>query len=121
MMRHLKRIFTAMVFAIIAVTLSACTTANPATGKSDFTPLMTPSQERQVGASEHPKILKEFGGVYDDPTIGGWVASLGGRLVANSELAKQSQMTSQAACTALRRDFLAKMVHPLRWYTSERL
>ena len=90
MMRHLKRIFTAMVFAIIAVTLSACTTANPATGKSDFTPLMTPSQERQVGASEHPKILKEFGGVYDDPAIGGWVASLGGRLVANSELAKQS-------------------------------
>lgn len=30
-------------------------------------------------------------------------------------------MTSQAACTALRRDFLAKKVHHPRWYTSERL
>ncbi len=39
----------------------------------------------------------------------------------NSELDKQSQMTSQAARTALRRDFLAKMVHHPRWYTSERL
>jgi predicted Zn-dependent protease len=50
---------------------------------------MTPGQERQIGASEHPKMLRQFGGVYDDPRIGGWVAVIGGRLVAASEMAKQ--------------------------------
>ncbi len=39
----------------------------------------------------------------------------------NSELDKQSQMMSQAACTALRRNFSTRRVHPPGWYTLERV
>lgn len=42
-------------------------------------------EERRLGAEEHPKILKRFGGVYDNPTIGAYVAEITGRLAANSD------------------------------------
>ena len=63
----------------------ACTSVNPATGDENFTLFMSPAQEARIGAEEHSKILDRFGGVYDDPKIGGYVAEIGGRLVANSE------------------------------------
>jgi predicted Zn-dependent protease len=69
--------------------LAGCAT-NPASGGSDFTPLMSPDKEREVGAAERPKILRQFGGVYQDAKIGAWIAGLGGRLVEASELAGQS-------------------------------
>lgn len=69
--------------------LSGCS-VNPATGKSDFTPFMTPAKERSVGASEHPKILTQFGGVYDDVNVGVYVAEIGARLAAKSEMAGSS-------------------------------
>ena len=77
---------TAVLLAGLAPGLGGCMTTNPATGQEQFTPLMTPAQEVQVGAEEHPKIIKRFGGVYDDPQVGGWIAQIGGALVANSEL-----------------------------------
>ena len=72
---------------LLAPVVSACVTQNPATGGQDFTPFMSPEKEVIVGAEEHPKMLKQFGGVYDDPEIGGYVASVGGRLAAHSERA----------------------------------
>ncbi|TXG83502.1 MAG: peptidase M48 Ste24p [Sphingomonadales bacterium] len=65
--------------------LTSCVT-NPATGEKDFTPLMSPAQERALGVQEHPKMLAEFGGAYPDPKISGYVAEVGGRMAANSEL-----------------------------------
>lgn len=41
---------------------------------------LTPDQERQIGAEEHPKIIEQFGGVYDDPRMGGYVAIVGAQL-----------------------------------------
>jgi len=70
---------------ILGFVAAGCST-NPATGESSFTLFMSPSDEIRVGAQEHPKILARFGGVYDDPAIGGYVAEIGGRLVANSEM-----------------------------------
>jgi predicted Zn-dependent protease len=67
---------------------AACTAVNPATGEKQFM-LMSPEDEARIGKAEHSKVLKQFGGVYDDPNIGGYVAQIGGRLVANSELAGQ--------------------------------
>ncbi|MEX2617462.1 MAG: M48 family metalloprotease [Alphaproteobacteria bacterium] len=73
--------------------LAACTgltlglggcTVNPATGKQDL--LLTGAEdEKRLGMQEHPKILQQFGGVYDDPAAGGYVAAIGGRLAAASE------------------------------------
>ncbi len=41
---------------------------------------LSPAQERQIGAEEHPKIIEQFGGVYDDPKMGGYVAVVGAQL-----------------------------------------
>jgi predicted Zn-dependent protease len=76
-------------FAALAVVwllaVGGCS-VNPATGKTDFTPFMGPAQEARIGAQEHPKMIEEFGGVYDDIELTGYVATIGGRLAANSEL-----------------------------------
>jgi predicted Zn-dependent protease len=64
--------------------------SSPATGKKDFTPFMSSKKEKQIGASEHPKILQEFGGAYSDDAKAGYVATIGGRMVANSELAREN-------------------------------
>lgn len=74
-----------LVFMALALVSTGCST-NPATGESAFTLFMSPADEVRVGAQEHPKILARFGGVYDDPDLGGYVAEIGGRLVANSEM-----------------------------------
>ncbi len=74
---------------LLALFLAGGALVDPATGEQKLAQLMTPDDERRIGASEHPKMLRQFGGVYDDPRIGGWVATIGGRLVANSEMAKQ--------------------------------
>jgi predicted Zn-dependent protease len=67
--------------ALLALALLA--SAGPARAQGGFT-LMSPEQERQLGQQEHPKILQEFGGVYDDPEVGGWIAEIGGRIAAAS-------------------------------------
>lgn len=72
---------------VAAMTATSGCTVNPATGSSDFTPFMSPAKERDVGASEHPKILEQFGGAYGDPNVGVYVAEIGARLAAKSEMA----------------------------------
>lgn len=67
------------------VALAACTT-NPATGRNSFTGFMSPEQELQIGAEEHPKILATFGGAYDDAGIAAYVDEVGQRLARNSDL-----------------------------------
>jgi len=67
--------------------LAGCLTRNPATGDQDFTPFMSPDDEQKVGAQEHPKILEQFDGVYSDPRVTGYVAEVGGRVAAKSEVA----------------------------------
>lgn len=65
-------------------TLPACS-VNPATGQQMFS-LMSPDEERSVGAEEHPKILAEFGGAYDNPKVAAYVQQLGEKLAAVSEI-----------------------------------
>jgi len=50
---------------------------------------MSKSREQSIGAEEHPKIIKQYGGVYDEPGVAGYVATIGGRIVANSEIPGQ--------------------------------
>ncbi|WP_374631925.1 M48 family metalloprotease [Ferrovibrio sp.] len=58
--------------------------ALPVCGPAQAQIFMSPEKAKQVGAEEHPKILKEFGGVYDDPEIGAYVATIAGRLAGQS-------------------------------------
>jgi predicted Zn-dependent protease len=77
------------VFASLSLTLCAagvlfgCST-NPATGKSQFTALMSPSQENKIGASEHTKIIAEQG-AYDNQKIQSYVNEIGQKLAKNTE------------------------------------
>ena len=57
---------------------------NPATGDQQMI-LISAEEERRIGAAEHPKILKEFGGAYEDPKVSGYIAAIGGRLAATTE------------------------------------
>jgi len=69
--------------AAILLLLATGPCAGNAVAQGGFT-LMSPDEERRLGAAEHPKILQEFGGVYQDAEIGGWIAEIGGRLAAAS-------------------------------------
>lgn len=57
---------------------------NPATGNRQFTALMSPSQEVQVGAQEHSKIVKQFG-LVEDPRIVSYVRTIGQKVSQNTE------------------------------------
>lgn len=74
-------------FALLAsgLALAGCET-NPATGERNFS-LMSPKQERAIGAQEHPKILRAYGGAYDSAQLGGYVAQVGGTIASNSDMA----------------------------------
>ena len=65
------------------ILLTGCT-INPATGRSDLI-VISEDRERSIGQSEHPKIIKEFGGVYEDVNASAYVAEIGGKLAAASE------------------------------------
>ena len=47
---------------------------------------MSPEQEKAVGKEQHPRILQQFGGEYDDPELKAYVDEIGDRLQAVSEL-----------------------------------
>jgi len=72
----------ALLPALLAV--AACS-ANPATGKQSFTAFMSPEKELQVGAEEHPKILKKFGGQFSDHDWSEYVRDIGLELASHSE------------------------------------
>jgi len=73
---------------LIALTMSSLTgcSVNPATGDQSFTGLMSLNDEIRIGREEHGKILKSFGGRYDDDIIANYVNNIGHQLAAKSEL-----------------------------------
>lgn len=45
---------------------------------------MSPEKEKQIGASEHQKIIKQYG-IYDEPRIASYVSGIGARVTAKTE------------------------------------
>jgi len=80
MMKHL---FLAFTLVAAAFPLSGCST-NPATGENQFTALMSPQQEIQVGAQEHQKIMQQYG-MYQNQTLQNYVSNVGNKVVENTE------------------------------------
>ena len=64
--------------------LAGCTTS-PTSGRSIFTGLVSEQQEAQLGASEHQKILAQFGGVDDNKAMHDMVQRIGARLTPHAE------------------------------------
>jgi predicted Zn-dependent protease len=73
------------VLVLFTLALGGCA-VNPATGQQSFTPFMSPAQEARIGREQHPKILRQFGGAYEDPVLQSYVAGIGARLARTSEL-----------------------------------
>ncbi|MFO0996008.1 MAG: M48 family metalloprotease [Alphaproteobacteria bacterium] len=88
MTRKLQR-WASLALGLCLLTLVPACSTNPA-GRTAFTGLMSSSEEARLGAEEHPKIVAEFGGEYDDPKVRDYVKSIGQRLVPNTERANQS-------------------------------
>ncbi len=80
MIKRLFYIFTVL-FAFQGIV--GCST-NPATGDNQFTALMSPQQEVQVGAQEHDKIMRQYG-VYGDQNLQNYVNSVGQEVVQHTE------------------------------------
>ena len=79
----IKRFFYIFCVFISMQVVTGCST-NPATGDNQFTALMSPQQEVQVGAQEHKKILKQFG-VYKNKKLQDYVTNVGSRVVQYTE------------------------------------
>jgi predicted Zn-dependent protease len=81
----LRTLSVAVLIGASALSLAACET-NTATGRNIFTLGSTIEDDQKIGAEQHPKIIQEFGGVYDDPNVTAYIAIIGARMAAASEL-----------------------------------
>ncbi len=88
MMQNKTKFFFSQPFSfafLLAVTfLTACST-NPATGDRQFTALMSPEQEIQIGAGEHKKVMQMFGDKNIDPALQTYVGKIGARVSKKTE------------------------------------
>ena len=71
---------------LFVLTATAGCSTNPATGESSFTAFLSPAQEKQVGAEQHPKLVREFGGNYDDARVAAYVERVGQSLAKHAEV-----------------------------------
>jgi len=80
-----RRILSPLLAAALALPLlAACATA-PGTGRTIFTGGLTEEGEADLGRQEHPKVLAEFGGAYQDPELNRYISSIGNFLAQTSE------------------------------------
>jgi predicted Zn-dependent protease len=84
LMRKLSLLLAACGLAAV-LALQGCA-QSPATGRSIFTGGLSPEDEVKLGREQHPEIVGEFGGDYDDPELRAYVNSLGRLLARTSEL-----------------------------------
>ena len=78
-----RRHFCGLSCSALALGAAGCA-VNPATGQRNFV-LMSPQDERRQGAELHPQVVKEFGGIYDDSRVTGYVSVIGGGLAKATE------------------------------------
>ena len=80
----MKRFLGALVLILPLPGLAGCS-VNPATGEESFTAFMSRADEMEVGAREHPKILKQHGGAYGSQRLTGYVRRVALNLTRVSE------------------------------------
>jgi len=82
--RRFKALAALVLLGLSSLGLAACETA-PGTGRNIFTGGLDSNSELALGRSEHPKMVAQFGGAYEDPELNRYVTSIGNLLVATSE------------------------------------
>ena len=81
----MKALLRVTLLCLPLLALAGCS-VNPATGEQNFTAFMSRADEMEIGKKEHPKILKEFGGAYDDQDLAAYVRNIGIALTQVSEV-----------------------------------
>ncbi|MCH8091039.1 MAG: M48 family metalloprotease [Proteobacteria bacterium] len=81
----MKRLVIPWLLLALGLVVPGGCAVNPATGEQMFS-VMSPGEEARIGREQHPKLIKAFGGRYDDRALGDYVTAIGRRLVAVSEL-----------------------------------
>ena len=81
----MNRFFAVFLVITLPFTGLAGCSVNPATGEQSFTGFMSPEDEARIGAEEHPKALKQFGGVYKERGLDAYVRRVGQSLAAVSD------------------------------------
>lgn len=64
---------------------AGCTETNPATGRTTFTGFYSVQDDIRIGREQHPKLLQQFGGEYDNPKVARYVEQIGARAAQFSE------------------------------------
>lgn len=73
----IRRRFTAALAGALALALLGPGTAVRAQGFGSWTDIFLPeSQEKALAEQEHPKVLSQFGGAYEEPALNAYVQSL---------------------------------------------
>ena len=72
-----------LIFFCIFCSTTSCV-VTPSSGQREIS-LMSKEDEKAIGKSEHPKIIKQFGGVYQNEKLQNYIESLGKFLVSTSE------------------------------------
>lgn len=81
-----RRGFTGGLLAGTAgLALQGCVSTNKATGRDSFTGLYSPEDDIALGREQHPKMLKSFGGAYQDPRLTQYVTRIGLALARHTE------------------------------------
>lgn len=65
--------------------LAACA-RSPATGERIFTGGMSLSDEKKIGREQHPQLVQQFGGEFDEPKVTTYVKDIGQTLARRSEM-----------------------------------
>ena len=71
-------------FLFLMLLLGGCE-INPETGNLNFN-TVRPEEEKEIGAEAHRQVLTEFGGVYYDPALAGYVEQVGQKLAEQSKI-----------------------------------
>ncbi|SDG10793.1 Putative Zn-dependent protease [Limimonas halophila] len=80
----IRRTAAGLAAAALLAANAGCTTA-PATGETIFTGGMGADQAKKIGARQHPQILRQFGGEYENRALTTYVSSVGELLAQTSE------------------------------------
>ncbi len=64
---------------------AGCVATNAASGRDSFTGFQSIKDDIAEGRANHPKILKSFGGAYEDRRLAGYVQNIGLNLAKGTE------------------------------------
>jgi predicted Zn-dependent protease len=84
-----RQFVTGLAAATATGLLSGCIATNKATGRTSYTGSYSPADEVALGKGEHPKLLEQFGGQYENRRLNRYVKRIGSSLAGHTEYRDQ--------------------------------